>query len=83
VATLSRLWPEASTLVTLRTAIHLGKLLTILNSLAPTSSRAGLVTCSAIPLRFRKSVHVKVFGVGAGDDLLPVDGFDVAQVVIV
>ena len=37
----------------------------------------------AVSLGFVELVVVDVLGVGAGDDLLPLDGLDVAQVVVV
>ena len=37
----------------------------------------------AVSLRLREVVDVHVLGVVAGDDLVPLDGLDVAEVVVV
>ena len=83
MAAFTWLWAETSSLMTLRTAVDLGELLTILSSFAPAATSAGLVTGRAVAFGFAEVVVVDVLGVGAGDDLLPLDGPDVAQVVVV
>jgi hypothetical protein len=69
--------------VTLRTAVDFGELLTVFGSLAPAALLARLVTGRAFAFRLRKVVDVDVLGADARDDLLPVDGLHVAQVVVV
>ncbi len=83
VTTFSRFRPEAPTLVTLRAAVDLRELLAVLRTFAPAAGCARLVAGGAVPLGFVELVVVNVLGVGAGDDLLPLDGLDVAQVVVV
>ena len=83
VAAFPGLGPEASALVALGAAVDLREPLAVLGALAPTSLRAGLVAWRAVALGLVEVVVVDVLGVGAGDDLLPVDGLDVAEVVVV
>ena len=44
---------------------------------------ASLVAGGAVALRLREVVHVHVHRAGARDDLAPLDGLDVAEVVVV
>ncbi len=83
MTTFARLRSETPALMTLRTAIDLGEFLAILRSLTPTTCRAGLVAGRAVTLGLVELVVVEKFGTGPGDDLLPLDGLDVAQVVVV
>lgn len=83
MAALARFGSEAPTLMALGAAVDLGELLTILRPFTPAAGLARLVTSRAVPLRLRKVVDVDVLGAGARDDLLPVDGFHVAEVVVV
>lgn len=83
VTTFSGFRSETPSLMTLRTAVDLGELLAILRTLTPTSGRAGLVTGGAVTLGLVELVVVEKFRAGPGDDLLPLDGLDVTQVVVV
>ena len=83
VAALARLRAEAAAAVALRAAVELGELLAVVGALAPAAGRAGLVARHAVPLGLGELVHVDELLPGAGDDLLPLDGLDVAQVVVV
>ncbi len=74
MAALPRLRPEAPALVTLRAAVDLGELLAVLRALAPAAAGAGLVAGRAVALGLVEVVVVDVLGIGACDDLLPVDG---------
>jgi len=83
MAALARLGSETAPLVALGTAVDFGELLAVFGALAPTAGRAGLVALGAFAFRLGEVVDVDVLGTGAGDDLLPVDGLHVAQVVVV
>ena len=83
MAAISRLRSETATLMALRAAVDLAELLAVVGALTPAPPIAGLVTRGAVPLGLLELVHVEVLGVGAGDDLLPLDGLDVAEVVVV
>ncbi len=83
VTALARLGSEAPPLVALRAAVDLGELLAVLGPFAPTAGLARLVARRALALRLREIVHVEDLGIGARDDLLPVDRLHVAQVVVV
>lgn len=74
---------EAPSAAALRAAVDLGELLAVAGALAPAAGGAGLVAGGAVPLGLGELVHVVVLGAAAGDDLLPLDGLDVAQVVVV
>ena len=78
-------WPgsEAPATVALGRAVDLAELLAVVGSLAPAPVLAGLVAGGAVPLRFREVVHVDVLRPRPRDDLLPLDGLDVAEVVVV
>ena len=83
MAALPRFGTKAPSPVTLGAAVDLGKLLTIVGALAPAARLAGLVAGSAIALGLGELVDVEVLGVRARDDLLPLDGLDVTEVVVV
>lgn len=83
VAALARLGSEATPLVALRTAVDFGEFLAILGPFAPAAGLARLVTSRTLTLRLREIVNVENLGIGARDDLLPVDRLHVAQVVVV
>ena len=83
MTTFAGLRSETSALMTLRTAVDLGELLAILRALTPTSCRAGLVAGRAVALGLVELVVVEELGARPGDDLLPLDGLDVTQVVVV
>ena len=83
MATLSRLGPEAPPAVALRAAVELGELLAVVRALAPAAGGAGLVAGHAAALGLLELVDVDEAVAGTGDDLVPLDGLDVAQVVVV
>jgi len=83
MAALARLGPETPALMALGAAVDLGEFLAVLRSFAPAAGAARVVALGALALRLGKVVNVDVLGAGAGDDLLPVDGLHVAQVVVV
>jgi hypothetical protein len=70
-------------LVALRAAIDFGKFLAIFGAFAPTTALTRIMAWWAVPLRLRKIVNVNEFRSRTRYDLLPVDGFHVAQVVVV
>ena len=83
MATFSRLGSKTPSLVTLWAAIHFRELLTIVSTFAPTARSAGFVTGCAVSLGLVELVVIEQLGIRASDDLLPLDGLDVAQVVVV
>lgn len=83
VTALTRLGSKASATVTLRTAVDLGKLLAILGPFTPTTGLTRLVTGGAISFGLAELVDIVVLGILACDDLLPFNGLDVAQIVVV
>ena len=83
MAALARLRPETSSRVALVGAAYLGELLAVVGSLAPAAVGAGLVAGGAVSLGLGEVVHVDVLGGVARDDLVPLDGLDVAEVVVV
>ena len=83
MAALAGLWSEAATAMALGTAVDLGELLAVMASLAPAACLAGLMAGCAVTLRLRELVDIEVLAGGACDDLLPLDGLDVTQVVVV
>lgn len=83
VAALARVRSETPALVALRAAVLLGELLTVLLALPPTALLAALVAQGAVPFGGGEIVHEHVTTHRIGDDLLPVDGLDVAEVVVV
>ena len=54
-----------------------------MRSFSPAPRLARLVARSAVSLSLSEPVDIKVLGRGAGNDLLPLDCLDVAQVVVV
>ena len=83
VAALARLRSETSSRVALVGAAYLGELLAVVGTFSPAAVRAGLVAGSAVSLGLGEVVHVDVLGGVARDDLVPLDGLDVAEVVVV
>ena len=84
MAALPGLGTEAPTTVALGSTVGLGELLTVGGSLAPAAFLAGLVAGCTLPLRLLEVVDVDVSALrGPGDDLVPLDGLDVAEVVVV
>ena len=83
MATLPWPGPEAPATVALGRAVDLAELLAVVGSLAPTPVLARLVAGGAVPLGLGEVVHVDVLGGVARDDLVPLDGLDVAEVVVV
>ena len=78
-------WPgsKAPAAVALRRAVDLAELLAVVGSFSPAPVLARLVARRAVPLRFREVVHVDILRPRPRDDLLPLDGLDVAEVVVV
>ena len=84
MAALPRLGTEAPSTVALGSAVSLGELLAVVGPLPPAPGLAGLVAGGAVPLRLLEVVHVHISALrGPGDDLVPLDGLDVAEVVVV
>ena len=85
MAALPRLGTEAAATVTLGSAVGLGELLAVGGALAPAAGLAGLVAWGALSLGLLEVVDVDVSALrpGPGDDLIPLDGLDVAEVVVV
>ena len=76
--------PETSSAVTLGSTVGLGELLAVGRTLAPAPGLAGLMTRAALSLRLLEVVDVDVSALRSpGDDLVPLDGLDVAEVVVV
>ena len=84
MAAFPRLGTKTAPTVTLGSTVGLGELLAVGRTLAPAPGLAGLMTRAALSLRLLEVVDVDVsaFG-GPGDDLIPLDGLDVAEVVVV
>lgn len=78
----ARIRAEAAALVALRTAVLLGELLTIFLAVAPASLGAVFVALRTNAFRRSEGVVVQIRAVGVGYDFFPVDGFDVAEVVV-
>ena len=83
MTTFSRLGTKTSSGVALSGTVDLGKPLTVYWSFPPAPVFTRLVAGSALSLRLREVVDVDILGGGASDDLVPLDGLDVAEVVIV
>ena len=84
MAALPRLGTEAAATVTLGSAVGLGELLTVGGALSPATFLAGLVARGALSLRLLEVVDVDVSALRRpGDDLIPLDGLDMAEVVVV
>jgi len=67
----------------LRTAINFGEFLTVFSSFTPTPGLARFVTCGTLSFRFSEIVNPNVFRSGTSNDLLPVDGLHVTEIVVV
>lgn len=83
MATVPWLGSKATSVRALRAAVDLGELLAVFGALAPTSPLAALVAWWALSLWKCEVVHVEELCSGTRDDLVPVDGLHVTQVVIV
>ena len=83
VAALSGFGSEAPSLVALWAAVDLAELLAVVRTLAPAPGLARLVAGRAVSLLLGEPVDVQVLGRRTGDDLVPLDRLDVAQVVVV
>ena len=83
MATLPWSGSKAPAAVALGRAVDLAELLAVVGSLPPAPVLARLVAGRAVPLRLREVVHVDVLRPRPRDDLLPLDGLDVAEVVVV
>ena len=84
MAALPGLGTKAAATVTLGSAVGLGELLAVVGTLAPAARLAGLVAGRAVPLGLLEVVDVDVSALRRpGDDLVPLDGLDVAEVVVV
>lgn len=80
---LARFRTETTALMALWAAVDFGEFLAIFGTFTPTAGLARFVTRRTLALRLREIVNVDDFRTDAGNDLLPVDCFYVAQVVIV
>ena len=85
MAALPRLRAEAAAAVALRRAVDLAEALAVVRPGSPAAPLGGTgrVAAGAVPLPLREVVHVDVVSARTGQDFVPVDGFDVAQVVVV
>lgn len=83
MATLAGIRAEAPALPALRRAICLRVSLTVFRALAPAALLAAFVAIRTDALRRREIVHVKVFTPLPGNYFLPINGLDVAEVVVV
>ena len=84
MAALPGLGTKAPTTVALGSTVSLGELLAVVGSLPPAPSLAGLMAGGALSLRLLEVVDVDISALrGPGDDLIPLDGLDVAEVVVV
>ena len=84
MAALPGLRSETPSTVALGGTVGLGELLTVGETLPPTPGLAGLVAGGALPLRLLEVVDVDVSALRRpGDDLIPLDGLDMAEVVVV
>lgn len=83
VAALSWLSTEAASARALRRARTLAKLLAVLGTFAPTTRSTTAVTLLALPFGRREVVHVGHVRGRPGNDLVPVYGLHVAQIVVV
>lgn len=79
----SGLRAKTSTLVTLGTAVDFWELLTVMGSFAPTATSARFVARWTFSFRIREIIHVHPFGPLTGDDLIPVDGAHMAQIIVI
>ena len=84
MAALPGLGTKTAATVTLGGTVGLRELLTVCGSFSPAPGLAGLMAGGALSLRLLEVVDVDVSALGrVRDDLIPVDGLDVAQVVVV
>lgn len=83
MATVSGLRAETPALVTLRTAVDFRELLTVMRPFAPASTRARFVARRTFSFRIREIIHVHPLGPLTGDDLVPINGAHVAQIIVI
>ena len=84
MAALPGLRSETPSTVALSGTVGLGELLTVGGALPPTPGLAGLVAGGALALRLLEVVDVDVSALRRpGDDFIPLDGLDMAEVVVV
>ena len=84
MAALPWLGSKAASTVALSCTVGLGELLAVGRTLAPAPGLAGLMTRAALSLRLLEVVDVDVSALRRpGDDLIPLDGLDMAEVVVV
>lgn len=80
---LARFRAETSSLMALRAAIDLGEFLTVFGTFTPTAGLARFVTNGTVSFGLGKVVDVNDFRPDTRDDLLPINRFHVAQIVVV
>lgn len=83
MTTFARIRTEAPALPALRRTVRLREFLTVLRAFAPAALFAALVARWTGAFRRRKIVHVKISSPLACDYFLPIDGLDVAEIVVV
>lgn len=83
VATFPWFGTETTSLMALRAAIDLREFLAIFGTVAPATGLARFMTRRTGAFRLREIVNVDDFRSHSSDDLLPVDRFHVAQIVVV
>jgi hypothetical protein len=83
MTTFARIGTEAPALPALWRAVRLRVPLTVLRTLAPTTLLTAFVALWTDTLRRCEIVHVKVSTPLAGDYFLPIDGLDMAEIVVV
>jgi hypothetical protein len=77
------IWAKTSALPALRAAIHLGKLLTVLRAFTPATLFTAIVAGWTRSLRQWEVVDIHILCFWPCDDLIPVNGLDVTEIVIV
>ena len=84
MAAFPRLGTKTAATVTLGSTVGLRELLAVSWSLSPAPGLTGLMAGGALSLRLLEVVDVDISALrGPGDDLIPLDGLDVAEVVVV
>ena len=84
MAALPGLGTKTAATVTLGSAVGLGELLAVGGALAPAPSLAGLMAWGAFSLGLLEVVDVDISALWRpSDDLIPLDGLDMAEVVVV
>jgi len=69
--------------MTLCSTVDLAELLAVVSSLTPATVLAAFMTGSAVSLWLREVVHVDILAVLPCDDLVPFDGLDVTEIVVI